>query len=289
MSERDDRNLTPDEEGRLEAALRGLGEVRADEEFRAGLRARFTAGTLETAAPSAESVDADPTVSAPPAEVRPLPRRRRGPRPWAMAALPAIAAVLALVIFGGGGPRWRLLTISGEGDVTVADRTVSAADRGDLTDLMVPGSRVALSDDVTLDLALGDVMVLGAAGGTEFVLPAKPGGSPPRYAVRVVRGDLMFKSGPGFAGRALELSTTEGLVEITGTTVAVYKDDEVTCVCVLEGTARIGRDPSRMDAIPEGMRKVMFADGREPLVVPIEPGHRAGLLEFERRNAGTFE
>jgi hypothetical protein len=285
MSERDDRNLTPEEERQLGDSLRALGEVRADEAFRARLRGQFVAGTIPESESTGGPVASDAVV--PP--IRALPRRRSLPRPWAMAALPAIAAALVLIFLGGGEPHWRVLDVRGDGDVTVAGRAVSAADRGAVASAMDSGVRVTLPEGVELDLALGDVMVLGAAAATDFELPRAPSGSPVRYEVRVHRGDLMFKSGPDFPGREMMLSTTEGRIEITGTTVAVYKDDEVTCVCVLEGTARIGRDDSHMEPIPAGMRKVMFADGREPLIIPIEPGHRDGLLRFESRNEKTFK
>ena len=81
----------------------------------------------------------------------------------------------------------------------------------------------------------------------------------------------------------------EGRTEITGTAVAVLKMPELTCVCVLEGTASIGRDADHLDAVPAGMRKVMFADGRPPLVVAIEPSHAERLRAFVARNAATFE
>ena len=104
----------------------------------------------------------------------------------------------------------------------------------------------------------------------------------------VHHGELRIKTGPGFRGAELQILTTEGRIEITGTVVSVYKGEGFTCVCVLEGTAKIGMDKADLEEIPAGMRKVMFADGRPPMVTEIQPQHEAGLMEFEERYRNFF-
>ncbi|MFT5234181.1 MAG: ferric-dicitrate binding protein FerR (iron transport regulator), partial [Candidatus Krumholzibacteriia bacterium] len=129
----------------------------------------------------------------------------------------------------------------------------------------------------------------GVVGPIDFTLPTEPHDEPYNYAVNVHRGEFRIKTGPDFAGRQITMTTSEGQVEIIGTTIAVFKNDDVTCVCVLEGTASIGKDDEHMDPVPAGMRKVMFADGRDPVIIPIEPAHEASLIDFEKITAHIFD
>ena len=130
---------------------------------------------------------------------------------------------------------------------------------------------------------------MGVVGPIDFTVPTEPDQEPYQYAVTVHRGEYRIKTGPDFEGREIVMTTTEGQVEIIGTTIAVFKNDDLTCVCVLEGTASIGKDDDHMDAVPAGMRKVMFADGREPLLIPIESAHEASLIDFEKITAHIFD
>ncbi|MCB1181942.1 FecR domain-containing protein [bacterium] len=302
MSERDDIHLTPEEEQRIQASVRALGEVRADDAFRARLREQFLSGTIPAAAEPAPEIAAPDGASpglaaaeaeaalepASPPQIVALPSRRPGRRAWALAALPALAAVLAFVFLGGGEPEWRLQGVRGDGRVVIAGQAVDASARTDLSRLVTDGARYEVGEGVEMDLVLGDIMVVGVHGPTTFELAARDAAAPDRFEARVEGGEFRFKSGPAFRGHEMVIRTSEGDAHITGTTVAVYKDPDVTCVCVLEGTARIGRDGEHMDAVPAGMRKVMFADGSAPKVIPIEPGHRDGLIEFEGYNRDTF-
>jgi ferric-dicitrate binding protein FerR (iron transport regulator) len=275
MSERDNMGLTP-EQRRIQDALRGLGEVRADDAFRAKLREQFVSGEL--AAPSA--AEAAP-------EVVTLPRRRRRGA-WAVAALPAIAAAVAFIFLGGRDVVWQLEDVRGTGLVSVNGQEVVAEERSAVAELIGPGARVAVPAGVEVDVVLAGVLVMGVAGPAEFTIPDNPQQEPYLYQATVHAGEFRVMTGPKFPGREVLVLTAEGRVEITGTTVAVFKDTDVTCVCVLEGTAMIGKDRDHLDAVPAGMRKVMFGDGREPMIIPIEPGHRDGLLEFEANNKDTF-
>jgi ferric-dicitrate binding protein FerR (iron transport regulator) len=118
-----------------------------------------------------------------------------------------------------------------------------------------------------------------------MVLPGRPRRWFPRsLRADIEAGEVRFLTGPRFPGRTLVLSTPEGRAEITGTVVSVLRDVAMgaTCVCVMEGTARIGMTDADMEPVPHGMRKVMFADGRTPLVVSILPEHRDGLTAFQK-------
>jgi ferric-dicitrate binding protein FerR (iron transport regulator) len=141
----------------------------------------------------------------------------------------------------------------------------------------------------SLDLLLDDRLLLALDEGADVTVPVPPehGAGIPLVS-EVHHGELRIKTGPGFPGTELHILTSEGRTEIVGTVVSVYKGEDFTCVCVLEGTASIGADEARLEKIPQGMRKVMFGDGRPPLVTEIEPQHEAGLLEFEDRYRDFF-
>jgi len=287
MSERENRDLTP-EELRMQESVRGLGEVRADDAFGEKLRQQFMSGeiaatteTTETEAGAEASEPEAPRIVNLPEQSR---RRRR-----LLAVLPAIAAVFAIIFFNSGDPVWQLEEVRGTGTVTANNVTVDAADSEAVANLIAPEARISVPAGVQLDIVLDGVMVVGLAGPADFTLPANPQDKHFAYQATVYEGEFRVKTGPKFPGNEMLLLTTEGRVEITGTSIAVYKDAEVTCVCVLEGTAMIGKDRDHLDAIPAGMRKVMFADGSDPLIIPIEAGHKDNLIEFEGYNEDTFE
>ena len=263
-----------EQERRIQAAIRAAGDVRADAAFRERLKRDFMEGTiLEPAAPQEE------------------PRPRRSYR-WWWVLVPAAAVVLLFAIFLPGPtptPAWVVQAVSGEGQVEI-DGQILALDQQDLlAEAVRTGGQVRLIEDVALDLRLDDLLLLQLDEGAHVTLPA-----PPERAVRgpliseVHHGELRIKTGPGLDGTEVHILTTEGRTEIVGTIVSVYKGEGFTCVCVLEGTARIGADEARLEEIPKGMRKVMFGDGRPPMVTEIQPQHEAGLLEFEERYREFF-
>ena len=281
MSERDNMNLTP-EELRMQKSVRGLGEVRADEDFRAKLRAQFMSGEIA----ETPEIPAEPVVGTPKIVELPV-QPRRGRRTWAF--ISAIAAMLTVIFINSGDPVWQLEDVRGTGAVTINSQILGAEESSAIAELIVPEARIEVAEGVQLDIVLDGVMVVGLAGPAEFTLPANSQGKASKYEVTVFDGEFRVKTGPKFPGSELVLFTTEGRVEITGTSIAVFKNAEITCVCVLEGTAMIGKDGDHLDAIVAGMRKVMFADGSDPLIIPIEPGHKENLIEFEGYNEDTFQ
>lgn len=271
MNDGRDMKPTP-EERRIADEIRGLGGVRPAAEFRSRLRADFVQGRLA------------PSVS----QVRPAPKV--GVRRLVWVALPtALAAGLALtMLMTGGGPTWTLREASGSGSIAVGEQAVAAGDEGQLRALIGPGARVAAGPDAELDVICGDIAVLGLAAGAEAVLPSDPGDPGDPWEVVVITGEVSVLTGPGFEGRRLVLTTDGSRTEIVGTAVAVFACAELTCVCVMEGTAQVGADAAHMDPIPAGMRKVVFNDDRAPLIVEIEPDHARNLRAFMTRNDGAF-
>jgi len=268
MNERDDMDLDSGQR-KVQETLRRVAPVRPDPAFRSRLREQFMSGAI------AEGQDLPDAIEVP--TIRSAPASR--PRSWWWTALPIAAVLIVSFLVADRGPAWRLHAVEGSGEVTMDGTQIVAG--GD----MRFGDEVAMStgDDTGLQIASEGILLLDIAPHSEVVLPRAPRRLLRRtMTARVNSGELRVKSGPGFSGRRLVVETDEGRTVVIGTTISVYKGADFTCVCVLEGIARIGRDQDHLDAIPAGMRKVMFADGRAPLVTEIEPHHKADLELFEQ-------
>lgn len=276
MSERNDMNLTP-EELRLQDAIRGLGDVRPDDAFRARLRADFISGDIES---QDETSDANNVI--------PMDRGGNRRRLFAI-AIPVLAAVLGFFMFVGGDPGWELKSVTGTGSIQVDGVSVDAATFDELAGLIKPEAHIVVPATAEMELILGEVMVLGIIRDTDITIPADPSGKGSTYKSTVSHGELLVKTGPAFPGEHLLILTSEGRIELTGTTIAINKGDGFTCVCVLEGTAKIGKDTADLQEVSAGFRKVMFSDGRPSMIVDIEPGHEKDLNDFEARNKKAFD
>ena len=268
MSERNDMKLTP-EERRLQEAIRGLAEVRADDGFSERLRGQFISGNF--------------------GEVVPLEKKSNRRHLMLGAAISSMAALLAFLLLSGGDPAWTLRSVTGTGSILVNGQSVDATDFAALEDLVEPGARFVVPATAEIELRLGKVMVFGIIRDSDVTIPAKPEGDESRYTATVTVGELLVKTGPAFPGEELLILTSEGRIELTGTTIAVNKGDGFTCVCVLEGTAKIGKDVADLEEVAAGYRKVMFADGSPSIIVDIEVGHEKDLTDFENRNEDAFE
>lgn len=260
------------EEERVREALRTLGDVPADDRFRQRLRYQFVSGAF----------------------AEPQPAARRRPfvwRPVWQVALVLVVAVAALFLFlDARGPAWRLSTVAGVGEIRVNGETVESQDVGRLAPLIRAGARIQVTESAELDVVAGDVLLLELASGADATLPEDPRRWFPRPLHGVLHaGELRLQTGPAFPGRHLTVLTAEGRIEVTGTVISIYKGDTFTCVCVLEGSARIGKDDARMETVAAGLRKVMFSGDRPSEIIAIEPHHEADLLDFLERNAGVFD
>jgi hypothetical protein len=268
MKDRDDK-MTPEKQ-RVREAIREVGPVRADPAFRERLKRDFVSGTIgERKAP------AKPRFFLLPA--------------WQFASMlvAAVAAWLLIQVFQA--PSWQIHAVLGKGWIKVDDRQVDARDFEPLDELVRPGARIRVDEEAALDIRGGDVILIELAGGSDVTLP----GAPRRWFAKPLEsvlhsGEIRLQTGPGFAGHTLTVRTAEGRIRVTGTALSVYKGDDFTCVCVLEGTARIGKDEARMEDVGAGLRKVMFSGDRPSKVVDIEPHHAEELVKFLERNAGVF-
>ena len=264
----DDDTIRDDRERRVQEAIRTAPLVRADEGYRQRLKWQFVTGEF----PSELKGNGRPSAG----------RWRR----WGWTLLPAAVMLLLVAIsLPGPDPSWKVLDALGQGRIVVDEGTILARDPKLPGRSIAAGARVAIADGIILDLVVDDTLLFELADGTDMDLPRRAGrgfGRP--LLVELRAGELRLKTGPGFSGKRLHILTADARTEVVGTTVSVYKESELTCVCVLDGEALIGEDEDRLQRIPSGMRKVMFADGRPSMVTEIEPHHKEGLQGFLDRH-----
>jgi ferric-dicitrate binding protein FerR (iron transport regulator) len=261
---------------RVQQAIRDLGPVHADPAFRSRLRLRFVTGGI-----AADGAAAD----------------RRGLfgrlRSWMLVPAAAAAAAGIWLLVVTAGPAWEFRHATGTGTIAVsaqegAEVEVGARDTARLAGLIRPGAHIRMPENSTLDLIAGNVLLFQIDAQAVLTVPGTPRKGEGMVS-RLEAGELRIRTGPGFTGHRLSVRTTEGRTELSGTVVSVFKGGDFTCVCVLEGTARIGRSDATLEDVPAGMRKVMFADERPSMVVAIEPHHLEGLTAFVEQSRGVFE
>jgi len=270
MTDERHTNLNADE--RIQETIRSAGDVRADTAFRERLKREFVDGTLsESAAPQEK------------------PRTRRL-SPWWWAMAPAAAAVLLFaLLWPRPASTWDVQAVVGEGRVEIGGQTLASDEPTLVARVLEAGGRVHVLEGAALDLRLDDRLLLGLDEGTDVTLPVlTERDAPGPLVAEVHHGELRIMTGPGFPGNELHILTPESRTEIVGTVVSVYKYDGYTCVCVLEGTARIGADEDQLEDVPEGMLKIMFDDGSPPFTMEISPDHGEDLQEFVERSRGVF-
>jgi hypothetical protein len=248
---------------RAQQALRALAPVAADPEFRARLREAFETGHFTSR----------------PARVVPLAPPRFG---WLKLAAPlAAAAALVAVLMLNQAPRWQVSASTGFGVAVIDGRPVPMKHLDQLARAVRPGARIEIPRDGELELTLPGQMMIELTPGTTFTVPDVPG----RWFDRSSRADLRagevrVTTGARFAGAQLAISTPEAEIEVSGTTLAVIREPEGTCVCVLEGHVMVGK-PDAMVAVPGGRRRYVFAD-------PALPPESAEMRAIERVSLALF-
>ncbi len=263
MHDPEEPPLTPVEE-RVQQVVRSLPRAQADPSFRMRLRREFSTGQFEP-------------------HVRPAEPKIAGwfTWPWAMAA----TAVLLVIGLGflNRGPDWRIMSVTGTGNITVNGKPVPASDRTALADAIRRGGDMTVPAGSELTLLSQGTLLVQAVPGTEMHVPTPAGRWIGRSMNAVVsKGEARLLTGARFPGRRMVIDTPAGNTVITGTLVSVVTDGTFTCVCVAEGTASVGKSARSMEFVPSGMRKVMWNDKRPAVLLPIETEHAEGLAALLR-------
>jgi len=249
--------------------VRDLPPVEADAAFRSRLRSEFVSGTM--------AADVEPGVDV-------SPERLRTRRRWLwLVPVAAAAAAVAVVMALNPGPPLRVLETAGAGYVRLGETPVLLTDRNRINDDLAPGMALSLPPNATLDLVADGVVLYEVVGGTRMTVPGTPGRWFGReVAFTLSAGEVRMKTGPGYPGSTVRVQTPDGLVVVTGTLLSIQCDEGGTCVCVLEGTARVGIDEADLQPVPPGQRKIMLKDGTIE-IIPVKPMHRDGVLDFDSR------
>ena len=240
-------DLTPDQQ-RAREALRELPVPAAEPAFRARLKHDFASGQIG----ERRSLELS----------TPWTRRR-----WLRWATVPVAAVVLIAVVSALNqpPSWRVAAVAGGGTALVNGTPVPLSPAA-IERRLEPGARVRLPGTASVTLASAGRMLLELTPGTELTLPEAPGRWFGRAGhSKLARGELHVTTGRAFHGAHLGIETAEARIEVTGTTFAVLCLPVGTCVCVYEGTVRVGDRRGQWASVAAGRRREVFKDGRSPL------------------------
>lgn len=243
MTPHDEDLLGPGED-RVRAALLALPVIDAEPAFRARLRSQFTQGAFESQAGGV-------------GRISPLPRSE-----WIGAALAVAACLVLAFLVLDRGPDWQVTRTGGQGSVLVGNRMVPLSDVATLSAALARGGRIRLPASGTLELVAPGSIAMSLAEGSEVVIPRAPG----RWFGRSVRaevrnGEAFITTGRRFSGSHLTVTTDEATVEVVGTTFAVLRHPEGTCVCVMDGRVRVSPAGESVIEVGAGLRRFCYPRG----------------------------
>ena len=262
------------EERRAAELVRELPRPAPDPAYRARLKRTFMA---------AEMAPARVVGHIGPAE----PEEHRSS--WATLLVPAAAGVLVVAgLLLNRGPGWQVLGVTGGGTAEVNGHAVALSNASALARAVENGAHVRLPDGASMTVAAPGRLAVEITPGSDAELTAPPSRWLGRIAsARLMSGELRITTGERFHGARLAVRTPEAMVEVTGTTLAVIREPTGTCVCVMDGTVRVGAmRGGAMVPVPAGARRYVFVDGRPPEQAAMRPIERVKLGEMmERRPA----
>jgi hypothetical protein len=173
--------------------------------------------------------------------------------------------------------------VHGAGVVRIVGTPVDLSSKEDLDRRIKPGARLQVPEGAEINLMAGKTLAMLVTAGTDMTVPSAPARWFDRQSdVRIRHGILRFATGPAFHGASLTVHTPEARAEVTGTVFTVIRDPEIgTCVCVYQGTVRVGRQTGEdMVMVPAGMRRIVYADERPPVVRTIRTDERGYLRQY---------
>lgn len=201
------------------------------------------------------------------------PGRRGAPAHWERPAVAAlgIAAALAVAVMLRPGPALRLVSASGTGVVAIDGHSTALDRTAEIARRLRPGAELRMPPEGQLDLEIPGIAAFQITGGSRVILPGRPG----RWSARALRvsleeGEVRVATGPRFRGTRLQVLTPETRAIVTGTTFAVIRNRDASCVCVLDGRVAMVGEAST-DTVRSGFRRSVFRDHRPPLLEPILP------------------
>jgi ferric-dicitrate binding protein FerR (iron transport regulator) len=247
----------------LMATLRRLPPAVASSEARERARLAFLAGAVQD--------------EAPPKRVE--KRRSR----WAAMLMAAALGVLAVALYGWqSADQWVVLDVVEAGGITVEGRSMAVGESfGSGTVVVAAGSE--------LELQLGNSLRVRLLEGTELELPSGPG----RWfglgrSLKLDSGEIYGTTGGQKLGFDLAFVTDELSARMTGTTFAVFRTDEASCVCLWVGGIDVTSAASGEVVSLEPLSRVwIYRDDRAPEVLPLSDMETMKLQMTEEAGLAT--
>lgn len=204
------------------------------------------------------------------------------------AAAACVTALWLVAAFLNAGPSWRVGAVTGTGDMRVDGRPVRLEALGTPVARLRPGATLEVPDGLQLDLELPGIALMQIVGGSKVAVPGSPG----RWFARSLtssleHGEVRVSTGPGFAGSRVTIATPEIHARVTGTTFAVIRNQDASCVCVLEGGV-VMLAGAASDTVHAGFRRSVFRDGRPPLLEAILPMETMKLSMLREQAASSL-
>ncbi len=228
-------------------AVRTLRTPDPDREFRDRLRREFAGGTIRGTLPEAARGPGRPSA-------------RVVPIVFAFATAATILVAVALERSSRAHP-WI------EGGLADDRARTHAA-----------GERITTGPEEMRDLRCDNWATFQLAPSTRIELPSSPGRWLAKTSTGIVHaGELRVVTGPSFPGTTLRLVVPHAMIEVTGTTLAVIAGADSSCLCVLEGSARITGRSGDARSVLGGRRVTLYGDGRTPFEEGILPMERMKL------------
>jgi ferric-dicitrate binding protein FerR (iron transport regulator) len=184
---------------------------------------------------------------------------------WAAMLMAAALGVMAVILYGWQPEStWVVLDTVEAGGITVDGRPVALGESiGSGAIVVAPGSE--------LELQLGQSLRVRLLAGTQLDLPAGPGRWFNRDRnLKLDSGEIYGTTGGQELGFPLAFLTDELMARMTGTTFAVFRTPEASCVCLWEG----GIDVSSLESgevvtLDPRSRVWIYRDGRAPEILPL--------------------
>lgn len=268
-------------EDRVRRAIQSAPAPKTDADFRARLREDFVSGAIEVRGTREKRERARRRVVIFPRTGHP---GRTGM--WAAAAVAMAAALVLIVGNMNQGHPWWVTGARGEGVAMIDGKPVPLSDHDALDRAIKPGSKLVLPAGAEVDLCSNGVLAMQLTERADITIPQPPRRWFNRRSEMQIRmGEVRFATGVYFPGAHMRIHTQDAAVEIVGTTFAVIAQHNGTCVCVLEGVAKVGRVVNAagtdMQPVPGGHLRFIYRDAnRPPGTDEMRPWERGLLSQF---------
>jgi hypothetical protein len=206
---------------------------------------------------------------------------------WVTASVTLLAASLLLLAVLRRAPQWTVVRTDPQVALTIDGQ--SFAGTALTQELLVPGARLTSGDqDVTLRAEREMIWVL--TPNTTVTLPRTRGWRRSSGEITVHQGELRISTGPDYRMQLL-IETPEAHITVVGTTLAVIRNDQGTCLCVYEGTVQMDHlgNPEPAREVPAGKRWLIQVDGSALPLEDLEPMENMKLQMLHDQSLTDFQ